>query len=260
MAQENTQPEAVNPSYTPSASTSRHSSSTSSTTANNDVAPTPSRGDAAASLHASDRKKNSHFGIILDQAGVTNDVLHHKYPGHGTTTSPYEVDFLPNDPRNPMTFSAKSKWSITILQALATLAVSFTSSVYSGAVTSILEDFRPSEEVAILGVSMFVVGFAIGPLIWAPLSELYGRQKLLFFTYMALTAFNAGSAGAPNMAALVTLRFFGGAFGSSPLTNSGGVIADMFPATQRGIATSIFAMAPFLGPALGKIVPTSCTK
>lgn len=50
------------------------------------------------------------------------------------------------------------------------------------------------------------------------------------------------------------LRFFAGAFGSSPLTNAGGVIADMFSAKQRGIAMSLFAAAPFLGPVLGPII------
>ena len=155
-----------------------------------------------------------------------------------------------------MTFSKPLKWLITILAAMSTLAVSFASSAYSGGIGEIIMDFQVDTEVVILGVSMFVLGFAIGPLIWAPLSELYGRQKLFFFTYMALTAFNAGAAGAPTMAALIILRFFAGAFGSSPLTNAGGVIADMFSANERGIATSIFALAPFLGPALGKPLPT----
>jgi hypothetical protein len=44
-----------------------------------------------------------------------------------------------------------------------------------------------------------------------------------------------------------------GSFGSSPLTNAGGVIADMFPASQRGLATSLFAAAPMLGPVIGPI-------
>jgi MFS family permease len=102
--------------------------------------------------------------------------------------------------------------------------------------------------------SLFVMGFAIGPLLWAPLSELYGRQKTFFISYMCLAAFSAGAAGANSMATLIILRFFAGAFGSSPLTNAGGVIADLFQAKQRGIAFSIFAMAPFLGPALGKTI------
>lgn len=70
---------------------------------------------------------------------------------------------------------------------------------------------------------------------------------------MLLTIFNAGAAGSKNMETLIILRFFAGSFGSSPLTNAGGVIADMFPASQRGLATSIFAAAPFLGPVVGPI-------
>lgn len=89
---------------------------------------------------------------------------------------------------------------------------------------------------------------------WAPLSELYGRQVLFITTYAGLTAFNAGTAGAQNSWTLIILRFFAGAIGSSPLTNAGGVIADMFPAKQRGVAMSLFAAAPFLGPVLGPII------
>ncbi|PFH56017.1 hypothetical protein XA68_17191 [Ophiocordyceps unilateralis] len=197
--------------------------------------------------------RTSHFALLLDPAGADDAAIARKYPGHGTPESPFIVDFLPNDARNPVTFAASFKWLITWLAAFSTLAVSFASSAYSGGISYIRADFAVSSEVVILGVSMFVLGFAIGPLIWAPLSELYGRQRIYFVTYMALTAFNAAAAGAPSMTALVVLRFFAGAFGSSPLTNSGGVIADMFSAEERGLATSIFALAPFLGPALGPI-------
>jgi MFS family permease len=79
------------------------------------------------------------------------------------------------------------------------------------------------------------------------MSELFGRQMLFFGTYAMLTFFNAGAAGAQNMQTLIILRFFAGAFGSSPLVNSGGVIADMFSASQRGLAITLFAVAPFLG-------------
>ncbi|RSL45176.1 hypothetical protein CEP53_010890 [Fusarium sp. AF-6] len=197
--------------------------------------------------------KASHFSLIFDQVGLDDAVLNYKYAGQGTTESPYLVDFLPNDPRNAMNFSQSKKWAITILQAIATLAVAFVSTAYSGGLTDILMDFGVSTEVVILGISMFVLGFAIGPLFWAPLSELYGRQIPFFISYMALTAFNAGAAGAPTMAALIVLRFFAGSFGSSPLTNAGGVIADMFDAQQRGLASALFAMAPFLGPTIGPI-------
>ena len=145
------------------------------------------------------------------------------------------------------------KWFYTAVVAVATLAVAFVSSAYSGGIDQVLREFGSSEEVGILGISLFVLGFAIGPLLWAPMSELFGRQYLFIGTYGALTAFNAGAAGANSMATLIILRFFAGAFGSSPLTNAGGVIADMFAAEQRGIAMSFFAAAPFMGPVLGPI-------
>ncbi|CRK31647.1 hypothetical protein BN1708_015998 [Verticillium longisporum] len=199
------------------------------------------------------RTKEGHFKLLYDQAGVIPEVLNHTYPGEGTAESPYLVDFLPEDVRNPMTFSQTKKWSITVVNAVATLAVAFASSAYSGGVRAVIIDFGVSQIVAILGVSLFVLGFAIGPLLWAPLSEIFGRQRLFIVTFFALTAFNAGAAGSQNIETLIILRFFAGAFGSSPLTNAGGVIADMFSASERGMASALFASAPFLGPVLGPI-------
>jgi multidrug resistance protein len=201
-----------------------------------------------------DKNSSSHLGLVFNPAGVSQAVIDHKYSGDGTEESPYIVDFLQDDDHNPYLFPMWKKWSITLGVAFATLAVAFVSTAYTGGVEEVIRSFGTSTEVAILGVSLFVLGFAIGPLLWAPLSEFYGRQVLFFGTYMALTAFNAGAAGAQNIQTLIVLRFFAGAFGSSPLTNSGGVIADMFNQEQRGRATAFFAAAPFLGPSIGPIV------
>ncbi|ROW14433.1 hypothetical protein VPNG_03912 [Cytospora leucostoma] len=200
------------------------------------------------------RSRVSHFRIVFDQAGLTQDALEWRYPGSGTEEDPYAVDFTPCDPYNPQKWSSRKKWCITILTAISTLAVAFVSSAFQGGLTYIIEEFHVSTELSILGISLFVVGFGVGPLLWAPASEFYGRQALYFFTYMALVAFSAGTAGVKSFSGLVVLRFLAGAFGSSPLTNSGGVIADMFSQQERGFATAIFAAAPFMGPAIGPIV------
>lgn len=196
----------------------------------------------------------SHLKQVFSHAGITAEVENYNYEGSGTEEDPYVVNWIPNDPRNPMLYSEFKKWSITLLVAIATLAVAFVSSAYSGGAREVIAEFGCSQEIFTLGISLFVLGFAIGPLIWAPLSELFGRQVLYIGTYGVLTAFNAGAAGAQNIQSLIILRFFAGAFGSSPLTNAGGVIADMFPARQRGLAMTLFAAAPFMGPVLGPIV------
>ncbi|TKA80314.1 hypothetical protein B0A55_02199 [Friedmanniomyces simplex] len=209
---------------------------------------------AEKDIEASKPGQIPHMRQVFDQAGVTPDVLKHSYDGSGTEADPYVVTWIDNDPRNPMLYGKVKKWGLTMLVAIATLAVAFVSSAYSGGASEVIAEFGCSEEIYTLGLTFFVLGFAIGPLLWAPLSELFGRQVLYVTTYGALTAFNAGAAGSQNIGTLIVLRFLAGAFGSSPLTNAGGVIADMFAAKQRGLAMALFAAAPFMGPVLGPIV------
>ncbi|GFF65617.1 uncharacterized transporter mfs2 [Aspergillus lentulus] len=205
-------------------------------------------------IEPSTMAKISFWRLLFDQGVVTQPVLSYPYSGSGTDENPYVVTWIPDDPRNPMNFTEARKWSYTILVAIATLAVILVSSAYTGGVEEIQQEFGIGSEVATLGVSLFVLGFAIGPLLWAPLSELFGRQILFIGTYALLTAFNAGMCGSKNAWTLIVLRFLAGSFGSSPLTNAGGVIADMFPAKQRGMAMTLFASAPFLGPVIGPII------
>ncbi|KAL8835690.1 MAG: hypothetical protein Q9170_003229 [Blastenia crenularia] len=213
-----------------------------------------SSGTLTEPVHSGRYNRPSYFRVVASQSLVTPEVRSHHYDGSGTEADPYVVEFVPNDPRNPMGFSMFRKWAITILVALVTLAVAFVSSAFSGGIAEIIKDLDTNQEVATLGISLYVCGFAIGPLAFAPLSELYGRQIVLFVTYGLFTVFNAAAAASQNIQTLLILRFLAGAFGSSPLTNSGGVIADMFPASHRGLALSVFAAAPFTGPTLGPIV------
>ncbi|CAG8890226.1 unnamed protein product [Penicillium nalgiovense] len=184
--------------------------------------------------------KITFWRLIFDQKVVTEEVMQFPYKGSGTEDHPYAVIWIPADPRNPMNFP-QSRMSLV-------------SSAFSGGMRQIMEDFGAAQEIVILGVSLFVLGFAIGPLIWAPLSEMFGRRHIFTISFMFLTVFNAGAAGAKNIETLIILRFLAGSFGSSPFGNGGGTIADMFPASQRGIAISLFAAAPFLGPTLGPVI------
>ncbi|KAK2751167.1 MFS siderochrome iron transporter 1 [Myotisia sp. PD_48] len=198
-------------------------------------------------------KQIPHWRQVIDQGGVTPEIIEYPYPGSGTEHDPYIINWIPNDPRNPLLYSPVKKWAITLVVSIATLAVALISSAYTGGANQIAQEFKASSELVTLGVSLFVLGFAIGPLVWAPMGELFGRQIIFAVSYCALTAFNGAAVGSQNMRTLLVLRFFAGAFGSSPLTNAGGVIADMFSASERGMAMGLFAMAPFLGPIIGPI-------
>jgi DHA1 family multidrug resistance protein-like MFS transporter len=101
---------------------------------------------------------------------------------------------------------------------------------------------------------MFLVGYVFGPMFWGPGSELLGRRPIFVFTLSIYTLFHLGQALAQNIETIIITRFFAGFFACAPLTNSGGLIADIWDPTTRGIATSVFTMNVFLGPVLGPVV------
>lgn len=104
------------------------------------------------------------FRQVLDHAGITPEVQKCEYDGSGTEDDPYVVSWLHDDPRNPMLYGPVRKWLITMVVAIATLAVAFCSSAYSGGAEQIIKEFKCSEEVFVLGTSLNVLGFAIGGL------------------------------------------------------------------------------------------------
>lgn len=106
-----------------------------------------------------------HLRQVIDQAGITPEVQNWQYEGSGTEDDPYVVVWIDNDPRNPMLYSEWKKWSLTMVVAIATLAVAFVSSAYSGGSKEIIMEFGCSQEIFTLGISLFVLGFAIGPLL-----------------------------------------------------------------------------------------------
>lgn len=71
----------------------------------------------------------------------------------------------PNDPENPMNWAASKKWRVTIAMGLMTFCVTFASSVFSNATQPTAELFNVSTEVTTLGTSLFVLGFAVGPMV-----------------------------------------------------------------------------------------------
>lgn len=164
------------------------------------------------------------------------------------------VEFPPRSPENPLNFPASRKWLITSVVTTSVFAVTLTSSAYSASSEQVMAELGASSEVFALGIALFVLGFAVGPPLWAPVSELYGRRILFVTSHAAVVAFVAASAGCKSMPSLLVFRLLAGIFGASPLTNSGGIIADLFPHSERGLAMAVFAVAPFMGPMLGPVM------
>ena len=79
----------------------------------------------------------------------------------------------------------------------------------------------------------------VGPLLWGPLSESFGRRPIFIIAFLGYIGFQVGCALSKNVASILIFRFLGGTFASCPLTNAGALLADIWDADRRGIAMAL---------------------
>ncbi|KAJ5316955.1 hypothetical protein PENANT_c030G08281 [Penicillium antarcticum] len=164
------------------------------------------------------------------------------------------VTFTINDPEHPYNWSRAYRWYITMVASTLVVCVAFGSSIVTGGLGLIEDQYNVSLEVAILTCSIMVCGFAVGPLLWSPLSEIIGRRPVYIISLGLYVIFNIPCALSPNIGGLLVCRFLCGVFSSSGLSLAGGTIADIWSIEERGMAIAYFAAAPYCGPVLGPIV------
>lgn len=169
------------------------------------------------------------------------------------------VSFDKDDPANPKNWSLRYRAFCTLQLALIASAASLGSSIISPAAEVISEEFNVSQQLVVFNVSLYVFGFALGPLIWAGMSETFGRRWSLLPALFGLGVFSIGSAVSRSASALFITRFFGGVFGSGPVSNVGASLGDMYPPKLRGKAVSLYALAVVGGPTLGPVIGSALT-
>lgn len=182
---------------------------------------------------------------------------------HPLAKEPTTVDVIvefdgPDDPYRPVNWPLKKKIITTVLYGLTTMTATFASAVFSPGIQQISQDFDISTEVATIGLSLLLLGFGLGPLLWAPLSEVYGRKSAVILPCFLSGIFAFGTATAKDVQTVMLTRFFAGFFGSAPITNTGGVLGDLYPPESRGGAMVGYAMAVVGGPTLGPMSVLQC--
>lgn len=159
-----------------------------------------------------------------------------------------------DDPMNPRNMNKARKWLITFTMALCSMCVTCTSSLYTTTYNQIDEDFGTSRIVSTLGLSLFVFGLGLSPLVLGPLSEFYGRRPIYIGAFVFFTIWLVPCAVAPNIETMLVARFFDGLSGSAFLSVAGGTIGDMFLPQDLQKPMMVYTAAPFIGPGLGPVV------
>lgn len=132
----------------------------------------------------------------------------------------------PDDADHPKNWSKYQKWTNTWAVSLFV----FISPVSSAMIAPALQQLGTSLEMhtkfeIYLSMAIFVLAYAVGPILFGPLSELYGRVRLLQASNVWYLAWNLGCGFATNKAQFFAFRFLAGIGASAPLAIGGGAIA-----------------------------------
>ncbi|KAH0423972.1 hypothetical protein CcaCcLH18_11791 [Colletotrichum camelliae] len=199
-----------------------------------------------------------------DEPKATEGLAVEKGPeaeGEAAPRDPNIVDFDgPDDPEHPLNWSTTRKTTTIVIVSLTALLSPIGSTISAAAAADILHHFNTTNST--LGAFMttiYLLGYAFGPLLIAPLSELHGRAPVFRACALLFALFNAACALAPTLGSLIAFRLLAGVAGSCAGTLGASAIADMVPRERRGRVMSAYVMGPTLGPTIGPIVGGNLT-
>ncbi|THZ04768.1 putative MFS multidrug transporter [Aureobasidium pullulans] len=192
----------------------------------------------------------------------THKTMQSNYDDGGIHTDPtkderdtqYLVTWEVNDPGNPKNSPLWYKaWTVFVMSFGATV-VSLYSTSYTPSLPGIEAEFEVSKMVGLLGVTTYLLDMAVGSLVVAPLSEIYGRRPVYIVTMGLFTLLIIPCGLARNMEAILISRFFGAFFGSAMMTNAAGTVSDIISPEYIPLAYSFWGIGPINGPVIGPII------
>ncbi|KAG2360101.1 major facilitator superfamily domain-containing protein [Suillus spraguei] len=154
-----------------------------------------------------------------------------------------------HDPVNPRNWSPASKWATIAILALYTFVTPLASSIMAPSLPDLAIKYdKTNPTVTGSTLSMFLLSFAISPLLTAPLSEVYGPVWVLHLANLFFLVFNLGCALSPNTTSFLIFQLLAGFVGGTPIACGGGIVSDLFSEPDRALATAVYYIGPLIGP------------
>ncbi|KAF6260879.1 major facilitator superfamily domain-containing protein [Scenedesmus sp. NREL 46B-D3] len=150
--------------------------------------------------------------------------------------------------------SPRRRHSTLLVAAFASMLVPFSDTVYLPALQVIQADLATSPQLVAASVSIYMVLAGLASLVWGPASDRYGRRVVYVLSAVAFLGATFGCIFAPSASALVAFRALQGAGVAAFMTNGNGVIADIYPPSQRGAASGAFMVPLLIGPVIGPLL------
>ncbi|PNH48379.1 hypothetical protein VD0004_g7 [Verticillium dahliae] len=155
---------------------------------------------------------------------------------------------------SPLQWPQHRKNLVLALSCAATFLTAYTSGSYSPPVAAMAEDLGSSNIAMIAGITTFCIGFALSPMVLAPISEIYGRRIVLIPSGITYVAFQAVCSVMPNLAGMLIARLFVGIGGAVFSSVIGGIIADMWNKDTRNTPMALFSGSVLAGTGAGPLL------
>jgi len=162
----------------------------------------------------------------------------------------------PDDPQNPRNWSRAKRFFVTFEICFLTFSVYIGSAIYTPGLMSVMADFGVAQVPATLGLTLYVAGYGLGPIIWSPMSEIpqIGRLWVYIGTLFIFCCFQLPTVYSVNFGMLLAFRFLTGFFGSPALATGGATIADMYRPQKQAYGLAVWGIGAVCGPVLGPLV------
>ncbi|KAI0482647.1 MFS transporter [Xylariaceae sp. FL0804] len=162
----------------------------------------------------------------------------------------------PHDPENPRNWSRMKKFFVTFQICFLTFSVYIGSAIYTAGIESVVAHFHVSRVAATLGLTLFVAGYGLGPMLWSPMSEIpqVGRNPVYLPTLLLFVVLQVPTALATNFGMLLAFRFLTGFVGSPSLATGGASVGDMYSPAKRTYGLAVWGIGAVCGPTLGPLV------
>jgi multidrug resistance protein len=160
----------------------------------------------------------------------------------------------PTDDENPRDWTLSKKWTITSVLSLTGFNRIMVSTIMAPALSTISRELHMSDVEAVMALSAYVLATAFGPLLMAPLSELYGRKPIMHATNIWFLVWNIACGFARNGGELIAARLLAGLGASAIYALQNGVLGDVWRPERRGKVLGLYALVPLLGAAVGPII------
>ena len=109
-----------------------------------------------------------------------------------------------------------------------------------------------------LTISSYLIGFAVGQMIYGPLSDRYGRRPVLLAAVALYLASTLACAAAQSVDLLIAARLLQGISGSGAIVLARAIVRDVYSGVQAArelsLMGSISATAPIVAPMIGGVL------